>query len=30
VFTSVSVTRWRKGFFAHERLAARIEGERGR
>jgi uncharacterized protein len=30
VFASMSVTRWRKGFFDHERLAARIEGEPGR
>ncbi len=27
VLASVTVTRWRKGFFDHERLAARVDGE---
>lgn len=30
VFASVTVTRWRKGFFDHERLADRIDGEPAR
>lgn len=30
VFTTLNVTRWRKGFFDHTRLAARIEGEPAR
>ncbi len=30
VFATLIVTRWRKGFFDHERLAARIDGEPAR
>lgn len=29
-FASVTVTRWRKGFYNHERLAARVDGEPAR
>jgi len=30
VFSTRTVTRWRKGFFDHTRLAARIDGEPAR
>ena len=30
VFASMTVTRWRKGFFDHQRLVPRIDGEPAR
>jgi uncharacterized protein YciI len=30
VFASVTVTHWRKGFFDHQRLVPRVDGEPGR